>query len=298
MCLTRRAFIGAAAAAPAFSFGAASPASASDPATIITALTILQKVIQLQGDRGDGGAGAILKAVNSKLDIVISQLGAIEKGLAEISLQISDLKVSVLNAIGDQYIVQLFNEAKTGLTAITDVQRRAKHRLISLDLRNPDRQGLDRELAAAWTEFDQARRRLRETPRARGIIITPILESFLLADYCAYAAGILDNARFSISVERHLNWLGEMLDPKAEYSIAAFIEKASNDERDERAAIDNSAKVYNDPASVIAAGLLRETTTEICAVTKMDVQFWSQTPNNGWYYLRARPERVERLGHS
>lgn len=287
MFLTRRAFIKASAFAPLVSWVGLSPAMASDPATIIAALTIFHKILQLQSQRGDGGTGAVLNAVNNKLDVVISQLATIEGALAKITLQISALQEATLKAIAQQYAVQLFNEIRTGLVKIRDVQTEARSKGISLDVRNPARQGLESRLDDAWKEFDVARRRLREYPQGRGMVSVTLLDAFVLADQTAFAAGLIGEVELSIIMDHHLAWLKDMVDPDLDFSVAADKVQFSADEIAERTLINDAAKTPSDGANAIAAALLEVQSTQICSLTTMDVKFWSEYPTNGWYYLRG-----------
>lgn len=281
MSLTRRAFLQSTAVAPLFVY--APPVSASDPATILAAIGIFQKILQYQSGRGDG-ASALLNALNNKVDVIISQLATIEASLAQIATQISQMREDILEAIGQQHARELFNAANAALVAITDIQREARVKGVSLDIRNPDRQGLETRLEDAWKEFDQARRRLREYPQGRGIAPSVLLDAFVLADQSAFAAGFIDETAFAIIIERHLIWLGQMANPSLDFSVSAYAKQAIAAEAAERAAIEKLAKT--DPASAVAFGLLSQPTIQICSITYMDVRFWSAVPFSDWYRLR------------
>ena len=281
MSLTRRAFLQSTAVAPLAVY--APPVSASDPATILAAIGIFQKILQYQSGRGDG-TSALLNALNNKVDIIISQLATIEASLAQITTQIAQLREDVLDAIGQQHARELFNAANAALVAITDIQREARIKLVSLDIRNPDRQGLDTRLEDAWKEFDQARRRLREYPQGRGIAPSALLDAFVLADQSAFAAGFIDETAFAIIMERHLAWLTQMANPSLEFSVSAYAKRAVAAEAEERSAIEKAAKTA--PASAVAFGLLSQPTTQICVITYMDARYWSAVPYSDWHRLR------------
>jgi hypothetical protein len=281
MSLTRRAFLQSTAVAPLAVY--APPVSASDPATILAAIGIFQKLLQYQSDRGDG-ASALLNAINNKVGVIISQLATIEASLAQITTQIAQLREDVLDAIGQQHARELFNAANAALVAITDIQREARIKLVSLDVRNPDRLGLDTRLEDAWKEFDQARRRLREYPQGRGIAPSVLLDAFVLADQSAFAAGFIDETAFAIIMERHLIWLAQMANPYLEFSVSAYARQAIAAEAEERSAIGKLAK--SDPASAVAFGLLTQPTTHICTISYMEVRYFSTVPFSDWYRLR------------
>lgn len=281
MSLTRRAFLQSTAVAPLAVY--APPVSATEPATILAAIGVFQKILQYQSGRGDG-VSALLNALNNKVDVIISQLATIESSLVQITTQIAQLREDVLDAIGQQHARELFNAANAALIAITDIQREARIKLVALDIRNPDRQGLDIRLEDAWKEFDQARRRLREYPQGRGIAPSVLLDAFVLADQSAFAAGFIDETAFAIIMERHLAWVAQMANPSLEFSVSAYARQAIAAEAGERSAIEKSAKT--DPASAVAFGLLSQPTTQICTITFMDVRFWSAVPFSDWYRLR------------
>lgn len=281
MSLTRRAFLQSTAAAPLVLY--APPAPASDPGTILTAIAIFQKILQYQSGRGDG-ASALLNALNNKVDVIISQLATIEASLAQIASQIAQMRENILEAIGQQHARELFNAANAALAAITDIQREARIKRVSLDVRNTDRQGLDARLEDAWKEFDQARRRLREYPQGRGIAPSVLLDAFVLADQSAFAAGFIDETAFAIIMERHLTWLAQMANPSLDFSVSAYAKQALADETKEREAIEKLAKT--EPANAVAFGLLAQTTTQICSINYMDVEYWSAFPISDWYHLR------------
>ncbi len=284
MGLTRRDVIKAGLAAPFAALAGTEPAYAN-PALIAAIAAVGMFVKLLQSQQGDGGTGAILSAINGKLDIIISQLAVVQTALAQITSQIEQVKDEVLRAISQQYAIQLFNAAKTGLVAIRDVQREADYKGISLK-RGADRQGLEERLERAWNEFDVARRRLREYDQGRGLIAAPLLDAMVLADHSAFAAGIIDETQFAIVLGRHLDWINSMIDPRLEFSVTSFEIKAKENEASMRAAIASSARNPADAVSIIATNLLKGREVRICAITTLDVEYYSEFQFRSWRWLR------------
>ncbi|MGR9293642.1 hypothetical protein ACU8OS_35340 (plasmid) [Rhizobium leguminosarum] len=270
--------------APLIALGGAEPANAIAPMVIIAAIGLFVSILQSQ--RGDGGTGAILGAINGKVDVIISQLAAVQLALAQITAQIAQMKEEVLKAIGQQYAIELFNQTKTGLLAITDVQREAENKGISLASGN-ERHGLEKRLEDAWKEFDQSRRRLREYEQGRGLIAAALVDAMVLADHAAFAAGIIDETQFAIILGRHLDWLDAMVDPSLEFSVAKFASDSKENEAAEREAIRTAARSPNDAVGIISALLLRAQSVEICAITTLDVKYWTELPFPGWEWLRG-----------
>jgi hypothetical protein len=292
MALTRRAILKTIAASPLAAAGISGSPAHAEVTTftiLVTAIGIFQKLLELQ--RGPDGTGALLSAINGKLDIAIEQLASIQLALASMSVQIQELKEDVLKAIGQQYAVELFNNTKAALQRITDVQRAADSNGIKLDTNLAPDDRMMVELRGAYEEFDQCRRRLREYPQGNGVISAALLEPCVLADHAAFAAGFIDDTLFSIRLEHHLAWIGRIVDPQAEYSAAAVLERAVEQEKALRNKIAAAAKV-NDPASEVANRLLAERSATICVIHRMDVEYWTESPYRDWRKLKGNEYMV------
>ncbi|ASP68632.1 hypothetical protein CDO29_29980 (plasmid) [Sinorhizobium meliloti] len=287
MALTRRAILKTIAAAPLAAVGTSISPARAEVATftiLVAAIGIFQKLLELQ--RGPDGTGALLTAINGKLDIAIEQLASIQLALASMSVQIQELKEDVLKAIGQQYAVELFNNTKAALQRITDVQRAADSNGIKLDKHLAPDDKMMVELRGAYQEFDECRRRLREYPQGNGVISAALLEPCVLADHAAFAAGFIDDTLFSIRLEHHLAWIGRISDPKAEYSAAAVLDRAAEQEKALRDNIAAAAK-GNDPSSEVANRMLAERSATICVIHKMDVEYWTEWPIRDWRKLKG-----------
>ncbi|RWP18504.1 MAG: hypothetical protein EOR01_23060 [Mesorhizobium sp.] len=288
MPITRRSLLKAAAASPFTVIAVPIPIPVfAEPATgtlIIAGLAVFSKILAMQSGKKNP-TGALLMAIDGKLDIVIAQLASIQTALGHLVVQIEELKQDVLDAIDQQFADEMFNNAKAGLRLIANVQRDARSKRVSLDLNNPNRKGLELKLKSAYEEFDLQRRRLQEYPLGHGIVSAPLVDACVLADHIAFAAGIIDATQLSITLEHHLNWLDQMASPASEHSVATFQNKAAQKENELRNNIGNAAQ-KNNPESAVASGLLTSRAIAICAIHTMDVRYWSEAPNKNWLTLR------------
>lgn len=288
MALTRRSILHAIAATPLATIATSRSKAVAEVATytiIVTAIGIFEKLLQLQ--RGPDGTGALLSAINGKLDIVIAQLASIQLALANMAVQIQKMKEDVLEAIGQQYAVELFTNTRAALKGLTDVQRAAGHERVKLDknsLRSDHKLMVD--FRNAYQEFDQCRRRLMEYPQGNGVISAALLDPCVLADASAFAAGFIDEALFSIRLEHHLAWIERIVNPEIEFSAASVRRKAAQKEEDLRKAIAAAAK-GGDPASEVANRMLGVRSASICVIHRMDVEYWTEWPNKDWRVLKG-----------
>ncbi|VIO71302.1 hypothetical protein [Bradyrhizobium ivorense] len=256
------------------------PARAVEPITIIVAAIGIIKAIA-DANRGDGGLGASISAINGKVELAIHQLAVIQKTLEFMITQVAQLREDLFNALGEQYAYQLHNEVVASIGKIEDIRREAKLKAVDLAADNPARGDFPARLLAAYEIFDLARRKLWAYPQGVSTLCSTTCSSMAAIDSIAFAYGIASDARMAINLRRHLSWLDRMADPDTPYSVAtALVEAHAN----EASIVERTKKDAQklDAPSMIADKLYTASPAELCVVSHMDVQYFNEIHYKSW----------------
>lgn len=256
-----------------------SPARAEPVTIIIAAIGIIKTIVD--ANRGDGGLGASIAAINGKVNLAIHQLAVIQKSLEFVIGQIAQLREDLFNALGEQYAYQLHNEVVASIGKIEDIRREAKLKGVSLAADNPARGDFPARLLSAYENFDLARRKLWAYPQGVSTLCSTTCSTMAAIDSIAFAYGIVSDARMAINLRRHLTWLDRMADSSQPYSVAAKLQEAL---ANEASIVDRTKKDAQklDAASMIADKLYTASPGELCVLSHMDVLYFNELGYKSW----------------
>ena len=256
---------------------APSVASAQAMEIITAAIGVVQMLDSTNS--GDGGLGANLAAINGKVDIAIQQLAAIENSMEFLISQVVQLRADLFDALGEQYAYQLYNQVLTSIEKIQDIRLEAKIKGVSLAADNHDRGDFAGRLQSAYDYFDLSRSLLRNAPAGVATVPSSICSPCLAIDSFAFACGAITDAHFAINLGHHLEWLDKIVDPSVEYSVAAYLVKARDEENDIITTASKLAEKDHDSGSIIASRLYSSSPANLCVIYTMDeIYFHDQSP--------------------
>ncbi|WP_460154865.1 hypothetical protein [Pseudomonas sp. S1_F04] len=189
----------------------------ADPATaIMAAQTVLS--ILASFSRADGGLGAMLNAQLQIGNLIISQLVSIQKSLAQLNQEVSDLDNKIPSWLMDQYV----KETSTELLAAVDLYR-SKLEASNLDPEIWENEVINAQVQQHLQEVSQRRAVLSELSKGwgtQGAIVAPVGCAFEVA--AQYRLGV-PPAVIRTTMRDYLNWTDRMLGKDAG-SIAAELE--------------------------------------------------------------------------
>jgi hypothetical protein len=255
---------------------------------LLLAITIATAIVQqiAAANRGDGGLGAALSAINGKLDLAIAQLATIQTALANITAQIAQIKSDVADALQEQEALRLRGVVLARIQSIIDKQRLFEAKLIGKD---EFLQGIQ----APYRDFDNARRELWISAKGSSTIASTICTACTAADAMAYGYGLIKNYELSETMEHHMSWLDRMLSKDDSESVEAAIKKY---EEEEIAAV-AIAKDKNDIAYALysqpQAELCVSTTTSLELQNSVDPKFGTQVIGDAHTILTATFARTQ-----
>lgn len=114
--------------------------------------------------RGDGGMGAMLGAVNQKLDIVIGQLAQVQLALADISTALAQLPDEIDELIKQQYVIEKIASMRGAMGEYLEFQRSLATQRTAAGARPPSLAPAERQrLLELYQRFNAARRELMDS---------------------------------------------------------------------------------------------------------------------------------------
>lgn len=244
-----------------------------DPVTAAAAaIAIIQAISALNS--GPDGLGANFVAINGKLDLAIRMLGDIERSLEYIIKSIAALKEELIKALGEEHAYELYNKVGARIEAIQDKIREAKIKGINIGS-DKRKGGYFDQFSQEYVSFDEARRDLRKWPQGCGPISSSICTACLAVDCAAFAYGVITDTALTITLQRHILWLDNMLNPDQQYSIAAALNSDATKEAEIVELASKGSQTPSDYVSDLVYNLYKASPIELCVVYRMDAFFIS-----------------------
>lgn len=177
----------------------------ADPATAIMAAQSVLSILA-SFSRLDGGLSAMLNAQLQVGKLIISQLVEIQKGLAQLNQEVSDLNYKIPSWLMNQYV----KEISTELLAAVDLYR-SKLEASNLDPDIWENEVINNQVQRHLEEVSQRRATLSELNNGwgtQGAIVAPVGCAFEVA--AQYRLGI-PPAVIRTTMQDYLNWTDRML---------------------------------------------------------------------------------------
>lgn len=195
----------------------------------VPVLVVLQAAAAVAGVisafmRSDGGMGAILSALNQKLDLVIQQLVVVQLALADIVKRLNELPDEIDELLKAQFVTEQIAKMRASMAQFLEIQQ-------SMDARRrsglaPSDANVQEELKELYKRFDDARRTLRASPagmRPDTALFAPAAFTF---DLAINLASSVTNERLIELVRGYKKWFEDIVDPRVPNSTAASISAA------------------------------------------------------------------------
>lgn len=200
--------------------------------TLSNAITVATVILQAVAahNRGDGGLGATLSAINGKLDIAIGQLASLQKSIEFITTQVAQLDQKLADALAEEFVLELRNKVIAKIELFQDTTRAAKADGVDL-LSDTARSGhYWIQLERAYQGFNDARRELWNAPAGNSPTASTICSDCSAIDASAFGYGLFPETELSEVFERHVAWIKRMLDFSVPRSVASSLQDAKAEE--------------------------------------------------------------------
>ncbi|NTG16452.1 hypothetical protein G6L05_22120 [Agrobacterium rhizogenes] len=241
-------------------------------AIVTAAIGIMQAIAA--ANRGDGGLGAQLSALNAKVDIAIEQLASLQKSVSFLIAQIAALREDLFVALGEQYVYELHTEVAASIQKIKDIHDEATIAKIDLSAESAKSTQLYRDFVEHYRIFDVSRNKLRAVKGGVSSGPTALCSACVAVDSLAFGYGVISDIGFSIILKHHIDWLDRMLDDDVELSVESMRKKEIGLELAVVRRLKAAAKDGDVPAD-IASGLWDKKTFRMCVKLRASVKYWN-----------------------